>query len=137
MKRRDFQALAAVRLKEAQHLLRNRCWDGAYYLAGYAVECGLKACIAKRTERHEFPDKKRVEDSYSHNLRQLIKAAELEDALANAQVEQPQLATDWQIVGRWSEQSRYQRRTQQDAEGLLNAIQNRKHGVLRWLEEHW
>jgi hypothetical protein len=48
--------------------------DGAYYLAGYAVECALKACIAKETKRYEFPDKKRVDSSYSHNLDLLVKA---------------------------------------------------------------
>ena len=137
MKRRDFQTLAAIRLKEAQHLLQQQCWDGAYYLAGYAVECGLKACIAKQTERHEFPDKKRVEESYNHDLWRLLKAARLDEALIRAQSQRPQLAANWQIVGKWSEQSRYQRRVRSDAEDLLNAIRDRKHGVLRWLKEHW
>jgi HEPN domain len=63
--RKDFQELAKVRLKEANALFRLGLYDGAYYLAGYAVECALKACIAKGTRRYEFPDKKRVEDSYS------------------------------------------------------------------------
>jgi len=35
-------------------------FDGAYYLAGYAVECAIKACIAKGTRRYEFPDKRKV-----------------------------------------------------------------------------
>jgi HEPN domain-containing protein len=60
LKRRDLRELALLRLKEAQVLFANGCWSGAYYLAGYAVECALKACIAKGTERHEFPDLKRV-----------------------------------------------------------------------------
>ena len=50
LKRRDLRELALLRLKEAQVLLANGCWSGAYYLAGYAVECALKACIAKGTE---------------------------------------------------------------------------------------
>jgi HEPN domain-containing protein len=58
--RKDLQALSNVRLKEAKALLGAGLWDGAYYLAGYAVECALKACIAKQTQRYEFPDKKRV-----------------------------------------------------------------------------
>ena len=66
--RRGLQELSKVRLKEARALLRAGMHDGAYYLAGYAVECGLKACIAKTTLRHEFPDKKRVDSSYSHNF---------------------------------------------------------------------
>jgi HEPN domain len=66
-----------VRLEEANALLSLGFYDGAYYLAGYAVECALKACIAKGTLRYEFPDKKKVESSYSHNLRDLIKVAGL------------------------------------------------------------
>jgi hypothetical protein len=46
---------------------------GRINLAGYAVECGLKACIAGKTQRHEFPDKKIVNASYTHNLRELVK----------------------------------------------------------------
>jgi hypothetical protein len=59
MNRRDLQTLAKIRLKEAQALARLRLYDGAYYLAGYAVECALKACIARRTSRYDFPDKGR------------------------------------------------------------------------------
>ena len=53
--RRDFQRLAKLRAAEAGALVRSRKEIGAYYLAGYAVECALKACVAKATKRHEFP----------------------------------------------------------------------------------
>jgi hypothetical protein len=43
--RAEFQKLADLRAREAGVLLAARCYDGAYYLAGYAVECALKACI--------------------------------------------------------------------------------------------
>jgi HEPN domain-containing protein len=65
LKRQDLRELALRRLKEAQVLFDGGCWAGAYYLAGYAVECALKACIAKGTERFEFPDQKRVNSSYT------------------------------------------------------------------------
>ena len=45
--RRDLQFLARSRLTEAKALLSASHGDGAYYLVGYAVECGLKACIAQ------------------------------------------------------------------------------------------
>ena len=45
--------------------------DGAYYLAGYAIECALKACIAKATRRYDFPDRKKVDASHTHDLREL------------------------------------------------------------------
>jgi hypothetical protein len=69
--RGQFQQLSKVRLKEARALLKMGLSDGAYYLAGYAVEFALKACIAKETQRYEFPDKKKTERSYSHVLKDL------------------------------------------------------------------
>lgn len=68
MNRRDFQELARVRLREAGALLRARHYDGAYYLAGYAVECALKACLARKVRRHEFPPKVGcVSQMYDHD----------------------------------------------------------------------
>ena len=51
--RADFQELATVRLAEAKALLDGEMWDGAYYLAGYAVEVGLNssAMFGARTAR--------------------------------------------------------------------------------------
>ena len=68
MDRKHLQALSGIRIREARALAKLGMNDGAYYLAGYCVECALKACIAKATLRHEFPDKKRVDLSYTHNL---------------------------------------------------------------------
>lgn len=55
MTRSDLQKLAAERIADAKALLAMKRWSAAYYLAGYAVECGLKACIAKLTKAEEFP----------------------------------------------------------------------------------
>jgi hypothetical protein len=57
MNRTDFQKLTELRLNEANTLLGGKCYEGAYYLTGYAVECALKACIAKQTQQHDFPIK--------------------------------------------------------------------------------
>ena len=68
MNRVDLQALSETRIREAKSLLAAEFMDGAYYLAGYSVECALKACIAKQTQEHDFPDKKLVNESHTHNL---------------------------------------------------------------------
>ena len=73
MDRKDLQELSRVRPKEATALLQLELFDGAYYLAGYAVECALKACIAKGTQRFEFPDKTKVDSCHSHKLLQLLR----------------------------------------------------------------
>jgi len=53
--RREFQQLARMRLKDARVLMRGGNGEGAYYLTGLAVECAIKACIAKNTSGTTFP----------------------------------------------------------------------------------
>src|SRR5438094_3909647 len=36
-------------------LAKNGKKMGAFYLGGLAIECALKACIAKKTKRYDFP----------------------------------------------------------------------------------
>jgi hypothetical protein len=135
MKRRDLQNLAILPLKEAKILLRSRVPDGAYYLGGYCVECAIKACIAKQTQRFEFPDKEKANASYDHNISKLLKVAGLDQAVEQEAV--PEVAKNWKIVGRWNEKSRYERRSYTEAEALLTAIGDRRNGILRWLKLRW
>jgi len=137
MDRRDFQQLARLRLREAVALMRLRLPSGAYYLAGYGVECALKACIAKRTRRHEFPDKKKAEASYSHNLLQLLNEAGIKSAFADKAQRDPSFKKNWDLVQSWSEQSRYEAHPMEAAESLLRAINDRSHGVLACIRRHW
>ena len=55
--REALQLISRQRKREAAALLRAKLFPGAYYLAGYAVECALKACVAKQTNKHDFPNK--------------------------------------------------------------------------------
>ena len=137
MDRRDFQELSRLRLREARALMKLRLPDGAYYLAGYAVEFALKACVAKRTRRHEFPDKKRTEAVYTHKLAQLVNEAGIKQALADEARRDPGFNDNWNILQLWSEQSRYETHPLEEAEALLQAINNRKHGVLACIKRHW
>ena len=129
--------LADLRLKEARVLLGAHCWEGAYYLAGYSVECALKACIAKQTERYEFPDRQKTNAVHTHDLDTLIQFAGLSPALQGLQTIDPGLLADWRIVREWWEQSRYERPTRAEAEDLLRAVGTRRRGILRWLRQHW
>jgi HEPN domain-containing protein len=54
MTRWDLQKLAEDRLLDAEALLAAGRWSAAYYLAGYAVECAIKACIAKLVQEYDF-----------------------------------------------------------------------------------
>jgi HEPN domain-containing protein len=135
--RKDLQALSRVRLKEATALLDLGLFDGAYYLAGYAVECALKACIAKGTQRGEFPDKKKVESSHSHRLGELVKVAGLDESRLERAGQDPDFRTNWEVVEAWSEQSRYRRHRPESAQMLLGAVGDRRHGVISWIKLQW
>ena len=75
MNRQDFQTLSELRVQDSLVLLNNGRYAAAYYLCGYAVECALKACIAKQTMQFEFPDLVRVRESYTHDFKKLVKWA--------------------------------------------------------------
>jgi HEPN domain-containing protein len=138
MNRNDLKKLAMTRLREAKVLLLNGQYSGAYYLAGYAVECGLKACIAKQIKKFDFPDKKTVIDSYTHDLAALVKVAGLQPSLdLEIQRDQQGFGLYWKVVRQWTEQHRYQIIDQKTAEGLVEAISDAKRGVLKWLKRHW
>ena len=53
--RTQWQEFAERWLIDAKHLLDNHRWAAAYYLAGYAVECGLKACVLVRKAMKGLP----------------------------------------------------------------------------------
>jgi hypothetical protein len=137
MNRDELKDLSALRIREARILLRNNCFDGAYYLAGYSVECALKACIAKQVRLHDFPDKDLAFKSYSHVMGDLVKVAGLDVERQREERNNPDFAVNWSIVQRWRETSRYEIKSKQEAEDLFTSIITRKGGILRWIQQHW
>jgi len=138
MNRYDLRELARQRVREARQLLRARAPSGAYYLAGYAVECGLKACIARRTQRYEFPSRHTVNESHTHDLEKLLRLAGLERALAQDARARAALGVNWDTVKDWTEQSRYDvAMDMRRARDLYRAITGRRDGVLPWVRRYW
>lgn len=136
MTRRDLQRVAQLRAVETAVLARNRKQMGAFYLGGLAIECALKACIAKRTRRYEFPrDRKYVEKVYSHDLSELLKLAGLKDQLDHDSKNNRNLAKYWGVVKDWKIETRY------EASGLkgvdMDIAVNSTDGVLQWIKLHW
>jgi HEPN domain-containing protein len=99
LNRVDFQQLAELRLQDAKVLVDQGRYEAAYYFAGYAVECALKACIAKKTKEHDFPGKD-SQRLYTHRLETLLEYAgtDVADSLAD-----PAVAPNWSVVVRWNE----------------------------------
>jgi hypothetical protein len=137
MNRSDFIKLTKIRLQEAKTLLKAGRFEGAYYLCGYAIECALKACIAKQTRRYDFPDKDNVNRSYTHKLGVLVTLAGLGQELDTTLESDALFGANWALVERWSENSRYQFRSEQEARDLYAATAKPEHGVLKWISRHW
>ena len=137
MNRTDFQKLTKLRLREAKLLLDNKCYEGAFYLAGYAVECALKSCIAKKTKRFEFPPK----DSnklYVHKLGTLVELAGLKPALDAEMRNVKAFEDNWAVVKDWREDARYEVKIDKNqANDLYVAITADPNGVLSWLKKYW
>jgi hypothetical protein len=102
------------------------------------LECGLKACIAKKTKRYEFPPNRRtVERIYTHDLELLIVAADLHESLGERINAHSQFRYHWEVTKRWSEESRYKKNSPETARSLVYAIADRRYGIMSWLRLHW
>lgn len=139
MNRAMLRQLAQDRIADAAALLAAGRWTGAYYLAGYAVECALKACIMAYVEASGiiFSDKKFAEKCWTHNLEVLVGQASLTSLLNADLAANPNLTANWVTVRYWDETSRYRQKTQAEAQALYDAITANPDGVLRWIQNHW
>ena len=137
MNRRDLQQIAKIRRKEAKILIDNKKYDGAYYLLGYIVECALKSCIARKTRKYDFPDKKKVDKSYTHELETLVGLAELKMEFEQEKIRNPTFEIYWNVVKDWDENSRYKRYIKREAQDMYKAVLARNNGVLRWIRQYW
>jgi hypothetical protein len=81
MNRADLQTLAELRAREAKLLFDHGFYQETDYLSGDAIECALKACIAKRTQQFDFPDKKLVSQVFAHNLASLLRISGMDGEL--------------------------------------------------------
>jgi hypothetical protein len=137
--RATFQQLATLRLDEAKTLLRYNQPSGAYYLAGYAIECALKAVIAKQFRGDEIPDKALVNKVYTHDLFDLLRLAGLESELDTARRGDSGLDRRWSIAKNWTEQARYTTWTEEQAKAIIEAVDGdgKTGGLSQWLSARW
>ncbi len=138
MNRADLQTLADARVADANVLLDAGRSPAAYYLVGYAVECALKACVAKQIKEHDFPDRKLINDSYTHSLEQLLKISGLKAQFDGRIAADEAFEVNWTTVKDWNESSRYDSTiTDVTARDLFTAVTDQAHGVLTWLKTLW
>lgn len=126
---------------DAQLLLQGGRWGAAYYLAGYAVEAGLKSCVLAYVENRNadviFRKRRFSENCWTHNLEALVGLAELQPVLDAEMALNPRLQLNWTRVVLWNEASRYQSADEQDARRLFHAVTDVRNGVLSWIRIHW
>jgi HEPN domain-containing protein len=133
----NLESLAQMRLDDAKLLLQLNKASSAYYLAGYAVELALKACISKLFQPDTIPDKAFVNAIYVHKPSELLKVAGLAQEFDTDSKADPQLATNWVISCKWTEATRYEFHSPLSAAALITAIGDPQHGVFQWLKKHW
>lgn len=125
-----------MRLRDARALIRTGNFEGAYYLTGLAVECAIKACIARHTKRYDFPpNPNALKDIYSHDLVKLIGAARLQRELDADRRRNTSLNNKWDVVKDWNINSRYAV-SGLSARDLYRAVAGRN-GVMQWLRQRW
>jgi HEPN domain-containing protein len=136
--RTELRQLAEDRIADAVALLAAGRWSGAYYVTGYAVECGLKACIAKLTNQDDFPpDRRFVEECYTHSLDKLINASGLKAGLDAEMARDVAFFQNWSVAKSWQESSRYEQRSEVQARELYAAVADDNNGVLQWVRRYW
>jgi hypothetical protein len=77
-----------------------------------------------------------VKISYTHSVKELIVVAGLKSELDEA-VRQSDFAWCWEILIQWNEESRYSSHSMPEVSDLIEAIGNRKYGILQWLKKRY
>lgn len=135
------QTKASVhRLDDARALLREQRWRGSMYLAGYAVECQLKAKLMQiyntknlfelETELQRRGTLTATATIFTHHLELLL---ELTQGLARLR-QNSTLWPQFTMVNRWVPAWRYTSdlSNRRNAESFLEAVEN----VMDWIEHN-
>ena len=133
----ELQIAAQAKIDDAVFLLANGRYANAYYLAGYALEIGLKACIAKQFVADAIPDRAFVNAIHTHNLSALLGLAGLADILHQRKTASAAFATNWALVCQWKPDARYDVSAQQDAQDMIDAMSDPIEGVFPWIRAAW
>jgi hypothetical protein len=110
-------------------------YDGCVYLCGNVVELALKAVVCRALNEPSYPDERVFK---THDFKTLSLLAGVRLALQQATQSNQSLKTNWNLVGGWSPDLRYDVGTsQQDALDFLDATRSKQDGVLNWLQQRW
>lgn len=137
LKRSDLRAIAQAKVDDAIFLLQHRRFSNAYYLAGYAIEIGLKACIAAQISAETIPDRAFVNRIFNHEYSVLIGLAGLKTQLNEQQDRDPRFAANWALASEWSPETRYEAKDAMTAQLMVGAVADDNAGILPWIKAYW
>ncbi|HEY5376414.1 MAG TPA: hypothetical protein VIK01_22190 [Polyangiaceae bacterium] len=135
--KKDLETLSEIRLDDAVQLFQMARYSAAYYLSGYAIELGIKACIAGLFQSNTIPEKSFVNAVYSHRLDELLGLTGIKREFQDDMRNDPALSAAWGVASKWTETSRYSMWDQFAAASMIDAVGDQQHGVLQWLKKHW
>lgn len=120
----ELEQIAAARLLDGKVLHSAQRYDGAFYIADYAIELTLKARICKTLQWQGFPDTNKEFERFSsfkvHDLAVLLKLSGKESTVKSRHM------AAWSIVAGWKPQARYVRIGsvgEHQAASLLKAVE--------------
>ena len=120
--RQDLRKIARARLKDSEVLHKNRRYDGAVYLCGYAVEMVLKNRICRTLKWTEFPPNswRDYQSFRTHKLNILLTLSGMETKIKT------QYLSEWSVVETWNPEDRYEPIPQKTRQDSLNMIESTK-----------
>lgn len=134
--RATLQRLALAKVEDARLLFENNRYSNAYYLYGYGIELGLKACIARQILAETIPDKTILTRFLTHKLVDLVGLAGLATLLQEKRKD-PNFDARWAVIAEWSEETRYDMVDVVVATAMQDAVEHPDHGIMAWLKQYW
>jgi hypothetical protein len=134
--RKTLQKLAIAKVEDARLLFQHGRHSNSYYLYGYGIELGLKACISRQISAETIPDREILTKILTHRIVDLVALAGLSNVLKERRTDQ-EFNSRWAVVAEWSEQVRYEIIDAVTAAAMQDAVEHPVHGVLEWLKQHW
>lgn len=134
--RSTLQHLADAKVADARLLFEHKRYSNAYYLYGYGIELGLKACVSRQIVAETIPDRAVLTRFLTHRLSELVGLAGLNERLQERRKDR-NFDIRWSVVAEWSEESRYEMIDSALASAMKDAVEHPDHGVMKWLRQYW
>ena len=147
----EIKELATARLEDAKILLANSRYEGAFYLAGYAIELTLKAKICTHLDIDDlFSDNPTThskgslgrfrESVKTHDFFVLLNLCGLNRKLEVEQEDNIYFKENWSLLFQksWNEGVRYKQDhiEASDVTTIINFLTEPTKGLLQWIENN-